>query len=302
MAAKRDVPPLKAFLFIPSKLIITDHTVRASEIAFIITEHPQIFKKHFDAEYLRLIVFIFYERLKGDRSFWKPYFDIVNFTDLPFLWEDKEVEEVQDQILQREVEDYKKEFEEEWALIRDTFREHKYDAYFPGISEEEKEKDLKQVFLISFIGVITRCFGWGLPTTMVVPFADCINHHNVDSNYEMIHRKWHFKEEQGPDHYYTKSKLEVDYSDFFEEEEKQDRKPPFKTLNYCRRVLKRKQAQSQKLHELAASKATNIWDCDYLSTSDAEDNDSNNSDSSSTSEDEEEKCEGKAIAKKRPVK
>ena len=23
---------------------------------------------------------------------------------------------------------------------------------------------------------MTRCFGWGLPETMIVPFADCMNH------------------------------------------------------------------------------------------------------------------------------
>ncbi len=51
---------------------------------------------------------------------------------------------------------------------------------------------------------------------MVVPFADCINHHNVDSNYEMFSRVWHDKySEEGPDNYYTQSKQEIDYSDFW---------------------------------------------------------------------------------------
>ena len=38
--------------------------------------------------------------------------------------------------------------------------------------------------------MVTRCFGWGLPCTMMIPFADCINHHNVDSSYELIHSDW----------------------------------------------------------------------------------------------------------------
>lgn len=54
----------------------------------------------------------------------------------------------------------------------------------------------------------------------MIPFADCINHHNVDSTYEMIHHQFH-KYVSQPDHpsrglqcYYTKSKLEMDFTDF----------------------------------------------------------------------------------------
>jgi hypothetical protein len=42
----------------------------------------------------------------------------------------------------------------------------------------------------AFASVVTRCFGWSLPSTMVVPFADFINHHNVDSSYEMVSSDW----------------------------------------------------------------------------------------------------------------
>ena len=39
--------------------------------------------------------------------------------------------------------------------------------------------------------MVTRCFGWGLPDTCMVPFADCINHANVDSSYELICTELH---------------------------------------------------------------------------------------------------------------
>jgi hypothetical protein len=75
---------------------------------------------------------------------------------------------------------------------------------------------------------------------MVIPFADCINHHNVDSTYELIHTKHHLATEKldpdhGPDSYYSKSKMELDYSDLFialGDYEKQDKKTwPNRTLN-----------------------------------------------------------------------
>lgn len=54
----------------------------------------------------------------------------------------------------------------------------------------------------------------------MVPFADFINHHNVDSSYELISRDQdpRISDEQMrslPKAYYTQSKKEIDYSDIF---------------------------------------------------------------------------------------
>ena len=45
---------------------------------------------------------------------------------------------------------------------------------------------MELVFYKCFNLIVTRCFGWGLPKTSLIPFADCINHHNADSTYEFI--------------------------------------------------------------------------------------------------------------------
>jgi hypothetical protein len=62
----------------------------------MLERHPAIFKDHYDAEYLVLIIFLFYEMLKGEDSFWHPYFQIINVSDLPMLWTDEEIDELQD--------------------------------------------------------------------------------------------------------------------------------------------------------------------------------------------------------------
>jgi hypothetical protein len=59
-----------------------------------------------------------------------------------------------------------------------------------------------------------------LPCTTMVPFADFINHHNVDSSYELISRDSdpNQVEEQLrslPKAYFTQSKKEIDYTDIF---------------------------------------------------------------------------------------
>ena len=58
----------------------------------------------------------------------------------------------------------------------------------------------------------------------MIPFADCINHHNVDSTYELLHTKYHRYHQaedghslKGPKSYYSQSKMEGDYSDLLKE-------------------------------------------------------------------------------------
>ena len=50
---------------------------------------------------------------------------------------------------------------------------------------------MEPLFYKCFNTIVTRCFGWGLPKTSLIPFADCINHHNVDSTYEFICMQLH---------------------------------------------------------------------------------------------------------------
>ena len=107
---------------------------------------------------------------------------------------------------------------------------------------------MEKIFYRCFNTIVTRCFGWGLPKTSLIPFADCINHHNVDSTYEFFCKELHepikdltdsnenynidinefisdnkaLLDLDNPDvhdqedaSYYTKSKMMFDFSDFY---------------------------------------------------------------------------------------
>lgn len=101
MCAARDIPPMTAFLYIPWHLLITDENLKklTPELNTIFGRHPALFKRHQEAEYFRMILFLWYERVKGEKSFWKPYLDIINFTDLPCLWSNEELALLQDVVL-----------------------------------------------------------------------------------------------------------------------------------------------------------------------------------------------------------
>ena len=75
-------------------------------------------------------------------------------------------------------------------MVYKTLKDWKYENIIPGISDEANKSVLKEEYITAYLTCISRVFGWGLPCTTVIPFADCINHHNVDSSYEFIKAEW----------------------------------------------------------------------------------------------------------------
>ena len=137
-----------------------------------------------------MILWLWHEKAKGEASFWKPFCDTINFTDMPMLWSHEELAEFQDAVLIENVKRYKKEFDEEWELVYGVLNANGCEHIIPGITDGSKKDQLYQDYIWAFCGVVTRCFGWGLPCTMMAPFADTINHHNVDSCYDIIKAEW----------------------------------------------------------------------------------------------------------------
>lgn len=122
--------------------------------------------------------------------------------DLLALWSDKEIEELQEPELVQEVQIYRESLDEDWNEVRAVL--DKYPEAFP------KGKVSKELFTFAYANVVTRCFGWGLPCTMLIPVADALNHSSVDSSNEMFDLKLHTEEAKS---YATKSKMKIDYSD-----------------------------------------------------------------------------------------
>ena len=101
-------------------------------------------------------------------------------------------------------------------MVFDVFYDNKYQHVWPGIVDDTKIKqqiqdEMEPLFYKCFNTIVTRCFGWGLPKTSLIPFADCINHHNVDSTYEFICRDLH---EPIKDMYYDQSTYELTVEDY----------------------------------------------------------------------------------------
>ena len=93
-------------------------------------------------------------------------------------------------MLKTTITQYKTDFDEEWEFVYKTLSDNGYEQINPGITDPTKKSELYDSYVYAFNSVVTRCFGWGLPCTTMVPYADCINHANVDSSYEMISKFW----------------------------------------------------------------------------------------------------------------
>jgi len=64
-SAKNDITPKKAYLFVPNKMLISNISIRRSEIAHVFLDNTKLFELNPDGEYISLVVFIIYEMLKG---------------------------------------------------------------------------------------------------------------------------------------------------------------------------------------------------------------------------------------------
>ena len=81
-----DIPPSKAFMFVSHKVIITAKKAKNSEIGFILNAEKSLFVKAEKAGHNTLDLFVMYEKLKGYKSFWRPYLEIVDGMDLAMYW------------------------------------------------------------------------------------------------------------------------------------------------------------------------------------------------------------------------
>lgn len=118
-----------------------------------------------DEQHFYLLVFLIYEKLKGEKSFWHPYFEICDDNiKLPYQWTDDELMLLEDDLLILEIHTMRDDIEEEWDLCKQIGKE--FPDEFPG--EGVTNENLTWATNLLF----TRAFGIGCPFTMVVPFAD----------------------------------------------------------------------------------------------------------------------------------
>jgi len=167
---------------------------------------------------------------------------------------------------------YRRDIEKEWQDFKMVLLSYP-ETFNPQVAD-------RTLFMRIFAQVCSRCFGWGLPSTSMIPMADNLNHSHGTCINETIHTTFHLKytgdkPHHGgvPKHYFTREKFMNDYSAIFSEQEIQQ--SPINTLggrfsrdNFNRNIEKysldtlRKEVDSKML-----------WDMTWKEDDVSEDND-----------------------------
>lgn len=96
LAANKDIPPYTAFLALPNKLFMNVEKLMAiPELAKIIKENEATFseKDCLENDIKKLTLWVMYEKNKGEKSFWFPYFDIIDESYTILSWTDQEMQQ-----------------------------------------------------------------------------------------------------------------------------------------------------------------------------------------------------------------
>lgn len=134
----------------------------------------------------------------------------MNESDLASFWKEEELDRLCDYELMKEATTYKEEVLYEWEQLSKILP--LYPHLFTGAT--------KDLFMLMYNYACTRCFGWTLPSTMMVPLADFLNHQPCDTQYEIYNRELHtVKTTVDSQGYRTPKRFSIDYTELYKPEE-----------------------------------------------------------------------------------
>ena len=171
--AQADIASNEPMLFIPIKLMMSPpNAYKDPVIGAILEENEDNLQDD-----LLLAVFIMYEVSKGKSSFWYPYIRMLPEPETAMRWTDAELRELQDiRVMTR--------IRSRMRSLKSVFdrRVKAFFSCYPDIFDEATFHF--ESFQFAWFCIQARAFGRRLPWTAMVPFADCLNHKNVQTKYD----------------------------------------------------------------------------------------------------------------------
>jgi hypothetical protein len=185
LLATADIDAGEHIIKVPSsQLINTKKAFYAPDLQPIYRAHPDVYGKHNnDSEENLLYTFILHEIQKKEQS---PFYQMIKMwprdADMLQLWDEEELEELQDPTLSCEVQKQFDDMMTAWNRLYEVLV--KYPEVFRAQSIS-----FHRYKWVATLGT-TRCFASNWPCVcQMVPFADQLNHENVDVHYDCIDPK-----------------------------------------------------------------------------------------------------------------
>ena len=168
--ALEDINPNSCIFYIPYKLLIDASNVKIDYI-------PEGLKKN---NTIKLVLFLLEEYEKKEKSFYKPYIDIIllnDFSNYTPFWSKDDFLELNDEMVEENINYYINEI-----------TEYYYEIF--GENEKEKKKYDFMLFKLFYVFVFSRQFNIGDNKMFLIPLADLLNHSPyADIKYEFLDSK-----------------------------------------------------------------------------------------------------------------
>jgi len=143
---------------------------------------PVLGRKFSDAQDLLrgdtlLTVYIMSELLKGEQSFYAPYLNILPDPGSIIQWTEEQLHQLEDPSLTFRS-------KTRGRMLRNTYERTFGSLHTRFPDAFPLEQYTHELFLFAWFCVQARAFGRRLPWTALVPYADCLNHANVQTKYD----------------------------------------------------------------------------------------------------------------------
>ena len=178
----------QVIMTIPERCFISeDMVMNHADYDFIYAAFPPSLR--YDDPILSL--FLMSERLRGSASFYAPYLEILpQEPDTPIVgttWTHEALEACQDPQLVKRVGQRLGLMQSIFHQLRHICQETQVWTTLPWLSQPDDFTF--ELFSWAWAIIQSRSFGRRLPYTALVPFADCLNHGNVNMTYDYDHTR-----------------------------------------------------------------------------------------------------------------
>ena len=176
--ALETIGPNEVIVSAPRRMLLMASDVDKTELAPIITEHPELFDWELNSWYddYRLIIFMLFERHKGPTSYWYYFLETLpKELDTVLIWTEEELGELQDPMLVRDARERLREVRDCWRQVKAVLK------HYPSLFTSEMLNF--EDFLWAQQIVASRAFGKSVPSTSLCPIAEFLNHDTVQTYY-----------------------------------------------------------------------------------------------------------------------
>ncbi|KRX00204.1 Rubisco LSMT, substrate-binding domain [Pseudocohnilembus persalinus] len=205
IAASDEIPENTILAAVPNKMIINVKKALESELIEVYKSSPKNFnmKINEDAEFNILTLFLIREYIKGTDSFWYPYISSIGKSYTLYDWTKYDTEKTEDPEMIEESRYYADEIDQVYWQLGQVMK--KFPQYFPP------DQINRRIFVEFYQAIMTRCFGYSVPSTCLIPFADLLNHNNNSATHYTVQTKYEQNPEQKPANYVIKQeKIDMD--------------------------------------------------------------------------------------------